>query len=118
MTSLAPSSRSQPRLRVEPVAITCAPKNAANCTAKWPTPPEPACTSIRCPSCAFAVSTTMPHAVSAASGTAAASTCDSLAGLRMTLSSVTVRYSAYAPLIRGTIPMPYTSVPGWRGCAS
>ena len=49
---------------------------------------------MRCPSCAFAVSTTMPHAVSAASGTAAASTCESAAGLRMTLSEVTDTYSA------------------------
>ena len=48
----------------------------------------------------------MPQAVSAASGTPAASTWESDGGLRMTLSAETVRYSAYAPLMRGTMIMP------------
>ena len=94
MTSAAPSSRNQLELRVEPVVITRAPKNVANWMAKWPTPPDPAWMSMTWPSCALATSTTAPHAVSAASGTPAASTCASERGLRAMQVAGTVMYSA------------------------
>ena len=81
-------------MRVDPVAVTWAPKALANCTAKWPTPPLPAWMSIRCPGAAAARSTTMPHAVSAATGTAAASTWLSRTGLRVTFRLETVTSSA------------------------
>ncbi len=97
MTSRAPISRSQLTLRVDPVAITWAPKKLANCTAKCPTPPAPAWMSIRWPSCAFATSTTAPHAVIAAHGTPAASTWLSARGFFARLSADTATYSAYAP---------------------
>ena len=95
MTTAAPSSRSQGAFDPDAVAVTCAPKYAANCTAKWPTPPLPAWIRMRWPSWARAVSTTMPHAVSAASGTPAASTWESEVGLRATDSEGTTTYSAY-----------------------
>ena len=118
MTTAAPSSRSHGAFEPDAVAVTCAPKYAANCTAKWPTPPLPAWIRMRWPSCARAVSTTMPHAVSAASGTPAASTCESEAGLRATESEGTTTYSAYVPPERGKGAMPNTAVPGGRWCAS
>ena len=73
---------------------------------------------MRWPSCACAVSTTNPHAVSAASGTPAASTCESDGGLRATESVGATTYSAYVPPVRGKAAMPNTSVPTGKGCDS
>ena len=73
---------------------------------------------IRCPSCAWAVSTTRPHAVSAASGTPAASTWESALGLRATESVGTTAYCAYVPPERGKGTIPNTSVPAGNGCVS
>ncbi len=56
--------------------------------------------------------------MSAASGTPAASTCDSDAGLRATDRLGTTAYSAYVPPERGKGTMPKTSVPGASGCDS
>ena len=80
--------------RSEHVAVTSAPKYAASCTAKCPTPPAAAWMSMRWPSCARAVSITAPHAVSEARGTPAASANPSEAGIGATLIDETVMNSA------------------------
>jgi hypothetical protein len=80
-------------LRVLAVAMTCAPSRRANWTAKWPTPPAAAVISTRWPVVTFAVSTSACQAVSAASGTAAASSHVTDTGLRANCRAGAVTYS-------------------------
>ena len=85
--------RTKSRSRSMAVAVTCAPSRSASCTANDPTPPAAPRTSTRSPCATWAWSARACHAVSPASGSAAASTCDSEAGLVATNSGGTLTYS-------------------------
>ncbi len=98
MTSSAPSPRTQSTLVVLVVVATCAPRCLASWIAIVPTPPEPAWMSTFWPGRTFAFSTSACHAVSATSGSAAASAIVSPAGLRARSASSTAMSSAKVPM--------------------
>jgi len=69
-------------LPVDPVAIVRAPACFANCTAKWPTPPAPPEISAAWPAARPPPSNSACHAVSPATGIAAACSWVIASGLR------------------------------------
>ncbi len=83
-------------MRVDAVPMTRAPRARAICTANCPTPPAAACTSTVCPSRTPARSIDW-YAVSPASGTAAASSNVSEAGLRAMVRTGAATSSANVP---------------------
>ena len=82
------------------VPITWAPRAFAICTARCPTPPAAPRTSALCPGSTAAVSTRACHAVSPASGSAAASTSLRRCGVRASWRDGDVTYSARRGLLR------------------
>ncbi|AXX32107.1 Flagellar hook-length control protein FliK [Actinosynnema pretiosum subsp. pretiosum] len=109
--SSAPSDRTKSCLPALAVPITCAPHDFASCTATCP-PPAAACTSARSPARSPAVSTSAWCAVSATSGSAAACTWSTPAGLRANARAGPTTNSACAPAPRGWGSIPNTSSPG------
>src|SRR5215469_14359649 len=112
MSSSAPRPRTRWWLRALAVPITYAPRALAICTARWPTPPAAAWISTRCPADSRAVSASACHAVSAASGSAAACTWSTLPGFGANARAGAVTYSACEPTPCGYGSMPKTSSPG------
>ena len=92
--------------------ITWAPRALAICTATCPTPPAAAWISTRWPAWIRAFSTSACHAVSETSGSAAAWTWSSEAGLGANQAAGAATYSAWAPWPNGYESMPNTSSPG------
>src|SRR5260221_446306 len=78
--------------------VTSAPNALANCTANEPTPPEAPLIRTFCPAWMCPVSRRPCRAVMAATGMAAASSNERLAGFNATLFSGTVAYSAKLPV--------------------
>ena len=98
MTTSAPRSRTQSTLAVLVVVATYAPRCLASWIAIVPTPPEPAWMSTFWPGCTSAFSTSACHAVSATSGSDAASAIVSAAGLSARSPSSIAISSANVPM--------------------
>ncbi|MNC01084.1 hypothetical protein D3C75_484260 [compost metagenome] len=111
MTTSAPSAFTHATLAVLVVVATKAPRCLASWMATVPTPPEPAWMKTFCPGFSCAVSTSVCHAVSATSGSEAASTMLRLRGLGATEPALTAMNSANVPM-RSSSGRAYTSSPG------
>ncbi|MNV65982.1 hypothetical protein D3C71_1587070 [compost metagenome] len=111
MTTSAPSSFTHDTLAVLVAVATKAPRCLASWIATVPTPPEPAWMKTFWPGFRRAVSTNACHAVSATSGSEAASTMLRLLGFRATEVALTAMNSANVPM-RSSSGRAYTSSPG------
>src|SRR6266540_2304988 len=109
MTSSAPIDRTRSSFDVLATPVTRAPNAFAICTANVPTPPAAPTTSTDCPGWTRASSRTAWSAVTPETGTAAACSKVSLAGLGTSLSARAIANSAKEP---GATPI--TSSPGWN----
>src|SRR6266540_5745609 len=109
MTSSAPIDRMRSSFDVLATPVTRAPNAFAICTANVPTPPAAPTTSTDCPARTRALSRTAWSAVTPETGTAAACSKVSRAGLETSLSARAIAYSAKEP---GATPI--TSSPGWN----